>query len=112
MTKRKDKVEAVEEVVNDATGKTLAEFMDYALTEKCLGYKEATKYWKENKDDSVKRKGFREKLFNHLKTFDLDKDSLTNFIKENGSDNDLRNIKHYLAIAELVDYVRANYSIK
>ncbi len=110
MTKRKTKVEAIEAIEveeNFAKGKTLAEFIDYALIEKGLTYKEATKFWKANKDESVKRKGFRSALFNYLESNDLDEASLTTFIEENGSDNDLKNIKHYLSIAELVASVRA-----
>ncbi len=101
------KVENKEEVeINLTTDKTLAEFIDYSLTEGKLTYKEAIKYWKDNRDPSAVNKGFRTTLFNTLIDNDLTLEELKDFIKENGSNNDLKNLKFYFSIVNLVKEVR------
>ncbi len=101
-----NKVETKEEVeINLTTDKTLAEFIDYSLTEGKLTYKEAIKYWKDNRL-SAANKGFRAKLFNALTNNDLTIDELVDFIEKNGSANDLKNLKFYYSIVTLVKEVR------
>ena len=109
VTKKVENVEVVEvvevEAVNFTAGLTLAEFIDSDKGRE-LGYKAASKYWKEN-GAKTKNTGFRAKFYAALKLGNLSESETLAFAENNGgSDNDIKQISHFVSIADLAREIR------
>ena len=109
VTKEVENVEVVEIAeaapVNFTDGLTLAEFIDSDKGRE-LGYKAASKYWKEN-GAKTKNTGFRAKFYAALKAGNLTEAETLAFAENNGgSDNDIKQISHFVSIADLAREIR------
>lgn len=108
--KVEDKSETPEVIeVNEAEGKTKTEFMnsDYG---KSLPYPKNEEYWKKF-GASSKVTGFRAKFYDRLRAGNLstkgDNPEALKFAEtDGGSLNDIKQITHYYAIAELASDIR------
>ena len=101
-------VEVIEvEEVNFCEGLTLEGFMDSEYASE-LGYKKAVAYWKLN-GAKAKVTGFRAKFYAALVGASLSDSETLDFAKANGgSENDIKQISHFYAIAKLTRDIRAD----
>ena len=108
VTKKVENVEVVEVIEvpeNFTEGFTLETFMDSEKGRE-LGYKAAAKYWKLNGAKS-KNTGFRAKFYAALKLGNLSESETLAFAENNGgSDNDIKQISHFVSIADLAREIR------
>jgi len=94
-------------IMTDLTNMTLAIWMDSAEAHK-LGYKAATLKWKKE-GAKGKKQGFRANFYNALINGEdlVEKEDAVLFALNNGgSDNDIKQISHFMEIAKLVKKVR------
>ena len=95
------------EEVNFCEGLTLEGFMDSDYAGE-VGYKKAVAYWKLN-GAKAKVTGFRAKFYAALVGASLSDSETLDFAKANGgSENDIKQISHFYAIAKLTRDIRAD----
>lgn len=68
-------------------------------------FKQACQYWADN-GTGAKRTGFRHMFYEELKSADMQRETVKQYCKEHGSENDAKGWTHYAAIADLVAAVR------
>jgi hypothetical protein len=112
MTTKQKNVEVTEAaVINFTDGHTLESFMDSEKGRE-LGYKAAQKYWKDN-GAKTKVTGFRAKFYAELAKGSMTDSDVLEFAKSNGgSENDIKQISHFYAIAELANEIRKSLEVK
>ena len=104
-------VEVIEvEAKNETEGFTLETFHDSEFG-RGLGFKKANAYWKLN-GAKTKVTGFRAKFYAELAKLPLNDSEVLEFAKANGgSENDIKQISHFYAIAELTRDIRKSLEV-